>query len=279
MHKFLILLLIAPMGWASYDDLTAKWTRHGYIVVTFQGEYISRHVNREEAYESAFNHAYKSGNTGELEYLIAYPDRTLSIKLPEIVTPPVVPPDEEPPPEPPPPPVDTGEELDPNTVYFCPSDGSGARGTTAEPPGSNSNDGTDPAKPLATLDRLGVLPAGTDVRLCEGGVFADQRIVLKHGGDIGETNRLILGIYGSNNFFSARTSQGWKKGPELVRMKMFHKFKGWDSAAIDRVIVGCYKNLNGVYRPCMNSLPLCKPGTDTKCLDPESYDILPSYRG
>lgn len=198
------------------------WTRKGYYVVTDpSGNYVSRHVNEIEAAMSAANHAFKSGNTGQLVYRVESPYFEVSLVVPEVQA--IEP---EAPPEPP---VDTGEELDPNTVFVC--DG-GESGTTIEPTGSDSATGgliDGNPDPVLTLSKAAELlksgAVGTDLRLCEGGVWKGQTLAIEQSG----------------------TGLG-----------------AWQS----RTVVGCYKILNGVPRPCVDAYPLCSERRETKCVDP-----------
>jgi hypothetical protein len=203
------------------------WTRKGYFVVTDpSGNYVSRHVNEIEAAMSAANHAFNSGNTGQLVYRIDSPYFEVSLVVPEV--------QEAEPESAPEPPVDTGEELDPNTVFVC--DG-GEAGTTIEPTGSDSATGglidgsPDPVLTLSKAEQL--LEAGlqgTDLRLCEGGIWHDQTLTVNQSGaGIGD--------------YEART------------------------------VVGCYKILNGVPRPCMDTYPICSQGKKTECLDPLDFSF------
>jgi hypothetical protein len=285
MHKFLIVLVFICSS--AFAENVIEWTRLGYIVVTHEDEYISRHVDRKEALESAANHAFNSGNTGLITYKLEYPDERIDIVVPGVaaIEPPL--PDEV---------VDTGAQLDPNTVYFCPAGANG--GTTVEPGGSDSNDGTSPFEPFATLAKYSGGPAGMDVRLCEGGVFEDQTLDIVHSGDIGENNRVVLAQYTALSVSAAiddwadNSRRRWiaENSPELIHPKEIYKrlpielqyknysvIPGWIHEDIDPVIVGCYKIMNGVPRPCMDSYPICELGVATKCLDSETFALRPYY--
>jgi hypothetical protein len=223
------LLLVLTLAALSAE---IDWTRKGYFVVTApDGTYVSRHVNEIEAAMSAANHAFNSGNTGQLVYRIDSPYFEVSLVVPEVR--------EKEPESAPEPPVDTGEELDPNTVFVC--DG-GEAGTTIEPTGKDSATGglidglPDPVLTLAKAEQLlNAGSAGTDLRLCEGGVWEDQTLTVNQSGTgVGD--------------YQAQT------------------------------VVGCYKILNGVPRPCMDTYPICKNGIKTKCLDPVDFSFQSSAR-
>ena len=252
------MLLLASFAWG--EERVLDWTSLGYIVVEeWDGTYISRHIQRKEAMESAMNHAFNSGNTGTLAYRLVFPDEKVEFTIPSIAS-------EEPPP-PPPPPVDTGEQLDPNTVFAC--DG-GEAGTTVEPTGSDSNSGllvegvVQPVKSLRRLEQVAEAQAdGVDYRLCEGGVWHDQMLRIRKSGDVGRWNRALI------DSADARTK----------RIKNYRALPGWVKEWEDYVVVGCYKILNGVPRPCMDAYPICEPGVATQCLDPQSLQPLPYHQG
>ena len=268
MLKLLILLLLAPAAWAA-EDKPLDWTRKGYYVATYEGAAIecrkadgtfgpSQHTNPMDASECAGLHAKRNGLTGKVYYDIRGPNYEFMVFMPQ--------PDDtfEPPP---PPPVDTGEMLDPNTVFAC--DG-GENGTTSEPTGSDSNSGLwvdgqpDPVKSLRRLEQIAeAQPDGVDYRLCEGAVFEDQTLMIRKSGDVGAYNRnLIAGA-------DAKTK----------RIKNYRSLDGWRREDEDYVVVGCYKILNGVPRPCMDSYPKCEPGVAVKCLDPLDYSLRSHWQG
>jgi len=254
--KFLtIALLLMPLSsWAEQID----WTRKGYFVVKApDGEFVSRHISEQEAAMSAANHAFNSGNTGTLIYKVESPDYDVRNIVPKVAT-------TEPPP-PPPPPVDTGEMLDPNTVFAC--DG-GEAGTTVEPTGSDSAGGLwvdgqpDPVKSLRRLEQIAEQRAdGVDYRLCEGAVFEDQTLTIRKSGDVGAWNRIQIA----------------NAPDDVLEKKNYRSLDGWRVEDEDYVVVGCYKILNGVPRPCMDSYPICEEGIATKCLDPLDYSLRSFY--
>ena len=251
MLVLLLTLLFSKLAIADNAEDQLNWAALGYIVVTTaEDQYVSRHVHRDEAVQSAYYHAFSHGNSGELAYHLKHPQVRIDVVIPEVQI--------SAPPVPPAPPKDTLEQLDEKTVYFCPADSSGALGTTQEPPGSNSNDGSSPWDAYATLDRLGNRNPGTDVRLCEGGVFNDQTLDIVHSGDIGEENAILLSQV-----------QGQQLNSEQL-MKL-----GYNYDLIDPVVVGCYKILNGVPRPCMDTYPRCNTGIETACYSKKLNKVLP----
>lgn len=280
MLKFLILLLLALPAFAAEDPPEYfKWTtdtavERGYIVLEFDGEYLSRFAQRKEAYEYAINHALHNRITdGAVRYRLKFPDELGSANLSEFIAGlPTDPPEE---PAPPPdyePPVDTGEMLDPNTAFAC--DG-GENGTTPEPTGSDSNSGLwvdgqpDPVKSLRRLEQIAeAQPDGVDYRLCEGAVFEDQTLTIRKSGDVGKNNRVLMRYYSQQYI-----------GNYSPTAKNHYAIPGWKPEEVNRVIVGCYKILNGVPRPCMDTLQICKPGVKTKCLDPQDYSLHSYFQG
>jgi len=278
------------------------WTRLGYFVVRDStGTFLSRHVSEENALVAVHFHAFHAGNAG----LTA-----LTIESPSFVSLVFVPPQHSvAPPEPPVPPYDSGELLDPNTVYAC--DG-GEAGVTLEPTGSDINSGwlTDgevrAVKSLARLSQVWkIAPAGTDARLCEGGVFEDQALVLTNKGDIGNHNEAVLNAYHRDAIKQAleerknsglyaymlenvfpEEKEGYVKdtflgmeryGDNNYWSKVYHRLDGWNQADVNWATLGCYKILNGVPRPCMDPYPICREGTTTKCLDPSDFTVQPYY--
>lgn len=293
-----LMLSVIPTGIAQEID----WTRKGYYVVyNAQGEFISRHVSDIEAAMSAANHAFNSGNTGNILYRIESPYYEMQVLIPEVAL--------EAPPEPPEAPFDTGEMLDPNTVFAC--DG-GEQGVTSEPTGNDAASGwisDSEVQAVRSLRRLsevwGAAPKGTDARLCEGGVFHDQVMYLSNSGDIGEGNEIVLKAYHQeainhalrtrknpelyaymlDNVFPEEKERHIKStrlgleryGDENYWSKVHHALDGWDATQVNWATLGCYKILNGVPRPCMNPYPICREGTVTECLDPSDYTVRPFY--
>ena len=254
MISIVMLFFTGSTATAHANDVD-KWTDLGYVVIsTLDGRFVSRHVEREQAVTSATRHAYENGNTGNLSYRLVYPNAPFELLAPAVAT--LEPPSASPPSR------DTGEILDPKTIYFCPADSSGAQGTTVEPPGSANNDGTSPWDAYADLDQLGIRPDGTDVRLCEGGIFEDQSLAIHHGGDIGDKNRIILSQFSDDRQIGA---------DQLLSV-------GFSPEEINPVVVGCYKILNGVPRPCMNTYPRCNTGISTECYDAEFQKVVPLSR-
>lgn len=194
-------------------------------------------------------------------------------------------------------------EFDPKTVWFCPEDGTGAEGISREPPGRIGNEGTGPFDALPDLGMLGERDPGTDVRLCEGGVFEDQSLKILHGADIGDVNRLVVERYrkeriaerdGKSGQYTWAYHNGLLPEPNLftntlVDANEIWKQDGWDMAAVDRVVVGCYrlerleKRVGEVlhigYKPveCSNPAPRCKLGIEVKCVDPLTGLLYRSY--
>ena len=243
------------------------YTREGYftIVDLETGELvkredgsISRHVVKDEAEQMALSHASKLG-PGKHQYRILHPTTrvTVDIFVAEVQ------PGEPVTPEPPPPPVETLEQLDENTVYFCPSNGSGAGGGTAEPAGSDANDGFDPFKPKDRVNRMRRYANGTDIRLCESGIWHDQQMVIRHSGDLGPTNTLIVGIWRRNQI-AAYIEQG-KDPSDGVLSLHASQVPGFNPDEVDPLIVGGYKILNGVPRPLMNAVSRCN--LDATCIN------------
>lgn len=251
--RIVVCLLLAQPAIAAEE--VVDWTRLGYYVVrTEDGEFVDRHTTKEYAQATAINHAFATGNTGKLVYIIESPNYEAVVKVPEIFVPPPTPVPE----PPPPPPKDTGAQLDPNTVFACQG---GEFGTTSEATGDDRNHGRmvdGEIKPIRSLARLAELaeqqPDGVDYRLCEGGRWFNERLEVKKNGHIGGTNLLILGIY-----------QAW-----LESGVSQYDLPGFDPSAIDRVVVGCYKILNGVPRPCMDEYSICSENPEDlilPCLD------------
>ena len=257
----LVVLTLAALS-AEID-----WTRKGYFVVTApDGTYVSRHVNEIEAAMSAANHAFQSGNTGQLVYKVESPYFEVSLVVPEV---------QETEPEPAPdPPVDTGEELDPNTVYVC--DG-GEAGTTVELTGRDTASGgliDGNPDPVLTLQKAEQLLAagseGTDLRLCEGGVW--------DGGEAGTTVELTGRDTASGGLIDGnpdpvltlqKAEQLLAAGSEGTDLRLCEGGV-WENQSITirqsgsgvgdyeaQTVVGCYKVLNGVPRPCMDAYPRC----------------------
>lgn len=78
-------------------------TRHGYIIVTRNGQQVSRNTTIEEALEDISVHAEANGDG---EYMVTYPPRTVRVNNSIVVEPPPPPPPPPVDPPPPPPPVD-----------------------------------------------------------------------------------------------------------------------------------------------------------------------------
>ena len=273
MYKLLILLLLPIHAFADVID----WTRKGYFVVKDpQGQFVSRHTTKDYAMASAANHAFNSGNTGQMAYIIESPFFEVLVTVPGVAS-------TEPPP-PPPPPEDDGSDLDPNSVYAC-DDGAG--GTTVEPDGIDSNTGrmvegvVYPVKSLARLEQLAqASPDGVDYRLCEGGVWKRQSLTIRKSGDIGEHNKVIL-----RGYRSSQAAQRWGDAgkwmyahhPDLFKGRIptpAHKtLSGWRPDDVNPVKLGCYKILNGVPRPCMNEHSICMSEGERNCLEPDTLRL------
>jgi len=149
-------------------------------------------------------------------------------------------------------------------VFAC--DG-GENGTTVEPTGSDSNSGLwkdgqpDPVKSLRRLEQIAeASPDGVDYRLCEGAVFEDQTLTIRKSGDVGKYNRDLL----------------THADEKTKRIKNYRSLEGWRKEDEDYVVVGCYKILNGIPRPCMDTYPICETGIATQCLDPLDYSLRSS---
>jgi hypothetical protein len=230
-RRYLVALLLAFPVLA--DQPSIEWTRLGYIVVhTDSGEYISRHIDAEKAYQSALAHAYASGNTGDFVYRISFPKRLMEIHIPEIVSVML------PPPEPPePPPEDPGEEIEQGTVFVC--NGTGAGGTSFEPAGIPGNDGFSMETPLPILHTTKGFAPGTDVRFCEGAIWENHELQVEHSGDAGDNNRLAI------------------KGLQLGLLSRNAYKSMYDVSAANPAVIGCYFNMNGIARPCFNTVAYC----------------------
>lgn len=241
---FVVLLFAAAPVLANGPEF--EWLRKGYILVhTESGEFVSRHLEREKAYQSAIAHAYASGNTGELLYEFSFPNRVMIITM----QPEIVPPTEPPPEPPPPPPPDPGDMLEEGTVFVC--NESGANGATVEPAGKPGNDGFSAESPLPDLSTTRGFSAGTDVRFCEGMERRNSMLRIAHSGDPGDGNRAVIAMY----------QQGM-----ISRLAYQMSFKVSD---VNQAVIGCYQILNGVARPCWDTIPVCAEDKGVKeCFEP-----------
>ena len=258
----LILALILLAAPAFGDDPALKWTRLGKIVVVDpDGNRVSTHYEREKAYQSANNHAWASGNTGDLEYEILFPRRKFVISIPERYRPPVFSDEPEPPT---PDPLDDGRLLEANAVYVCPPGPN--NGATVEPAGKPGNDGASPDSPLHDPNLVGSRSPGTDVYFCEGAKFYKEFRLL-HSGERGLANEVALTRYHANQSV-ALTDPHILNNPfaDLYDSPLLASY-GFDKSRIDPVNVWCYQNLNGVYRPCQNAMAHCESESELQCID------------
>ena len=264
-----LILLSVSVHAAEYPHGVSDWTSLGYYVLSeTDGTYISHHETLEDAYQAASHEAFKRAPVTS-RFLINYPqppapdpvDVGFDFRRVEVSPPP----SPNPPPEPPP---DPGTPLDPNTAFAC--DG-GENGTTVEPTGNDSNSGRmdengniNAVKSLKRLEQVAEsMPDGVDYRLCEGGIWNDQTLTIRKSGDVGMYNKALIAL----------------ATPKVQRIKNYRSIPGWNVSDEDYVIVGCYKILNGVPRPCINSYPLCEPGIANQCVDPDTLSLLPYYQG